>query len=69
MQIFVPLDDDTVERWPADARLVPYRPGLTVWSQVTVESDRAEAAATGLSRDRAPADRRASPPARLPCPR
>ena len=28
MQVFIPLDEDHPEAWPASARLVPYRPGL-----------------------------------------
>lgn len=63
MKVFIPIDDDLDQCLAAD-RLVPYRPGLRLWSQVTIEPPHRD----DVNRCATPAHHRDSRPARPPCP-
>jgi hypothetical protein len=64
MKVFIPISDKHLEQWPAQQLLVPYRPGLALASQVTIE---ANDSAHELSRGAAQAGPRDEPPARTLC--
>jgi hypothetical protein len=66
MQVFIPLDDEDLERTAVMGRLVPYQAGLALWSQYRPESDAVDAT---VSRCEARVRRRVERPVQQPCPR
>jgi len=61
MQVFIPLDEEHPEAWPASARLVPYRPGLRLPGQLPAPVQECRGGFT-------PGEAPARPPAERPAP-
>ena len=66
MKVFIPLNEDDPEGWPASARLVPYRPGLSLLSQLPAQSSDSRVQGE-FNADEAPAYRQVERPAPPPC--
>lgn len=60
MKVFVPVSDEDLAADNGVERLVPYRPGMSLWSQVTVEPSK-----DGVNRYEVPVRPREARPARL----
>jgi hypothetical protein len=64
VQVFIPISDEDLDRWPAGERLVPYRSGLGLLSQLAAQEPAGGAA---LSRGEVPTRPPDERPTRPPC--
>lgn len=66
MKVFIPICDAELERWPDAESLVPYRPGLTLLSQLEapVATDPEPAVSRCEAAVRPPDERPVRPPCR-----